>query len=98
LPSPGLEPTFESIRKNIIEPKCLQCHKPDGKAEDYLFDSQEDMINSSDKLIVPGEPEKSLFYRALFADAKRPMPPKRTGNFPLSPKEIDTIRDWIISL
>lgn len=97
-----IQPTFESIRANIILPKCISCHQPGEEAELFPLDKIEDLIHPTeehDPIVIPGQPEKSSFYYLLLpTNTRNRMPPKRTQMWPLSDREILAIETWIRSL
>ncbi len=92
-------PTFNSIFQTVIRPDCLRCHKPGGRGEDVPLTSYQDLLKplQGDPLIVPGDPENSLFYWVLLPQAGRKrMPPQRGGNAPVADEKIQVIREWIL--
>lgn len=95
------EENFRSIFQTIIQPKCLGCHKPGGKADEILFDDYETLMSAvteeGEPLIVPGKPEESLFYTAMLPTSKRMMPPRKSGIGAVEPERADVIRAWITS-
>lgn len=94
-PAPALEPTFASIKELVIEKKCLQCHKPGGKAEEVPLSALSDLLDGSEPLVVPGRPEESLFFTVLLPEARFRMPPPRSGITPLTESETNIIKEWI---
>lgn len=89
------EPNFQSIFKTVIQPQCLSCHESGGKAELLPFESYQDIMNSFEPLIVPEDPNASLFYQVLLPEARRPMPPPRSGLPRVKSDQVDAIRRWI---
>lgn len=82
-PPVDLVPTFASISKNILEPKCASCHDSSGDTPitDYAY-----LKKSS--WVVSNNLEKSLLYQSI---VKGEMPPDGK----LSDLEIKTINTWI---
>ncbi len=94
------EPSFDSIYKTIIEPKCLRCHSPGGKAELVPLDRLQDLLNPliGDPLLIPGDPEKSQFYKVLLPETvKKKMPPIKSGIDPVEPIRLEVIKNWILN-
>lgn len=93
-PAPiDLEPTYASIRKHIIYPKCLDCHSDSGFVDYMPFDKYDDLLVLS--LIVPGDPLSSRISQSVKADAVKFMPPKKSGIPPLTDLEISVLDEWI---
>lgn len=102
-----LEATFESIKANIIEPKCVSCHKAGSKGEDVPLETKEQILNGlvdEKPLVVPGKATESILYLVLLEDAslrgklKKMPPPKdieQRKAKALSQQEIDVIAAWI---
>ncbi|MFN8792627.1 MAG: c-type cytochrome domain-containing protein [Bdellovibrionales bacterium] len=96
--SQKVEPTYESLYNLVIEPRCLSCHKPGGRAEDYPITTYDELINGPlESVIIPGNPQASTFFRVVQPGARRPMPPPSLGLRPLSSTEIEVLRQWIQS-
>ncbi len=90
-----LVPTYESIKKLIINKKCLSCHRPGGKADDIPFNSRADLLESPLEIVVPGKAEESMFVIVLKAGARKPMPPPESGRTPLTAEQIQVVEEWI---
>lgn len=100
-PNP-LEPTFDSIKLNILVPKCLQCHSPGKPVARIPLVTKEDILNSPLDLAIPGNASESGLYLAITnEDQKKLMPPLKdssgnsTGFTKLSEPEIQAIFEWI---
>jgi hypothetical protein len=89
-----LLPTFDSIKTNILEAKCLSCHAEGGRAEDVPLAKREDLSDPQAGLVVPGRPDQSLLVKVI-KGPKVQMPPQRSGLKPLSDKEVAVIEEWI---
>lgn len=99
-PSPApievLRPEFASIKKLIIDRKCLSCHKPDGKAPRVPLNTPQEMIDSPLEIVIPGNADESGLTLSLDWDnATKPMPPKDSGITQVSAAEIEIIKEWI---
>lgn len=102
-----LEANFESIKSNLIDRKCLSCHKPGGKGEEVLLETQEQIMNGTvdDKpLVVPGKATESILYLVLLDDEKlrgdlEKMPPPKAIEQrkakAVTQQEIDIVAAWI---
>ncbi|MBY0415839.1 MAG: hypothetical protein K2Q18_16830, partial [Bdellovibrionales bacterium] len=96
LPVEVLKPEFASIKKLIIDRKCLSCHKPDGKAPRVLLNTPDDMINSPLEIVIPGNAEESDLILTLEREtAVKPMPPMDSGITPVSKEDIEVVKEWI---
>ena len=97
--SPGtiaipLGPTYESIDKNIFQPRCIICHSPGNPGKRVLL-TKDELLNSPLLLVIPGNPDESgLVVAVERADEKR-MPPAKEGKLQLNDVEKRAIRDWI---
>lgn len=91
-----LKPEFTSIKKLIIDRKCLSCHKPGGEAPRVPLNTPEEMIDSPLEIIIPGNADESGFIMTLdWENSTKPMPPKKSGITPVSAEEIEIIKQWI---
>ena len=90
-----LEPKFSSIKKNILQNKCMVCHTVGKEADRVSLDTPEDMINSPLEIIIPGNPDESGLVLSVLPNARKIMPPEKSGISNLKPEEIETIKLWI---
>ena len=86
--------SFQKIKDTIITKKCLSCHTAGEHAGNIPFDSREQLLSSSLKLIVPGNPQESLFYKITSPGVMNMMPPYPVK--PLSPAQRKMIQTWIL--
>ncbi|MEN0060463.1 MAG: c-type cytochrome domain-containing protein [Bdellovibrio sp.] len=104
----GIEPTFESIKAQVIDKICLTCHKAGGRASSIPLETKEEVLKGSneafDALIVPGKAEESAFYLSLLPDEAarkgiRKMPTARAVQAKqvedITPEEIKAVEEWI---
>lgn len=92
-----LKPEFNSIKKIIIDRKCLSCHSPNGEAPRVLLDTVKDMIDSPLEIVIPGNPDESGLVLTLDRESgMKPMPPIDSGIFPISKEELEVIKAWIL--
>jgi len=96
-----LEPTWKSVSENIIFPKCLVCHNPQGQAKfldlsdrQIIFDSRNRVFGDGSKLIDFESPEKSYLLQIL-SDDEEPMPPVWSNIPRLSQDELKTLNQWL---
>lgn len=94
------ESNFESIFLTVVQPKCIGCHKPGGRAEAIPMTNYQEVLNGlteiGESLIVPGKPEESLFYTVMLPTAKRIMPPKRSGLGDVEVERTEAVKAWIL--
>lgn len=98
LPPPDvepLEPKFKSIQRNIFQNKCLVCHSVGKEGGKVSLNSPDEMKNSEYDLIDLENPEESGLVLAVLPDARKIMPPKKSGIEKLKPEEIEIIKQWI---
>ena len=87
---------FESKVRPILVEKCDSCHSARAKRVrgNLLLDSRQGWLRGGDSgpAIVPGDPEKSLFIRAIrHSDSELEMPP--SGKLP--DDAIATLTEWV---
>src|SRR5689334_19942075 len=94
---------FERDVRPILADACFRCHGPDGGARkaNLRLDLREGLFGvlrepaAITNVVVPGHPEQSeLFRRVSATQADERMPPAGTLR-PLSPAEIERLRQWI---
>jgi uncharacterized membrane protein len=104
--SQELEATFASIKTNILDKKCISCHSPDStseKGKELPMTTESEVMNGASDLgplVVPGEPAKSVLYRAIVKDERirgkvKVMPPEKPGHRPVTLSEQNVIAAWI---
>jgi formylglycine-generating enzyme required for sulfatase activity len=80
----------------LIESACLQCHHGENADGQLRLDSREAAMagGNSGPALVPGQPEKSLFYTTtvLPADHEQVMPPEGP---PLARSQTELLKKWI---
>lgn len=97
------EVNFNRDIRPILSDRCFQCHGPDEherKAKLRLDETggQEGAYRVADgyAAIKPGHPDEStILERMLSEDPDEVMPPPSAKKRPLTPSEIDLIRQWI---
>lgn len=96
--APILVATYASIREGVFVPKCLKCHSEGERAEDFPLDSYVAMmaVSANEKgefMIVSGDPSASTLVKEIEAGK---MPTKKSGLPPVTPEELNVIRQWIL--
>lgn len=96
-----LEPTWKSLSENVIFPKCLVCHNPQGQAKfldlsnrQIIFDSRDRVFGNGTKLIDLDSPDKSYLLQIL-NDDEEPMPPVWSNIPRLTQDELKTLNQWL---
>jgi formylglycine-generating enzyme required for sulfatase activity len=77
---------FKTDIAPILEKNCTACHHPGAASAHFNLTSRDELIN--DKVLVPGQPDKSPFY-TFVAEGK--MPP--AGKLPA--EQMALLRRWI---
>ena len=83
--------------KPLLKQKCFPCHNGEDLKGDLVLTSRKDMLlggESSDKVLISGDGEKSLMYiSTTWTLEDYEMPPKEADK--LSEEQTWLIRDWI---
>jgi WD40 repeat protein len=84
---------FKEIRP-ILQSTCQGCHQPATKLGDLLLTTYEGLMagGAKGRVVVPGDPDKSLLIGYLKGDVKPQMP---FGSTPLTAPQIDLFSRWI---
>ena len=97
----ALEPTWKSLSENLIFPKCLVCHNPQGQAKfldlsnrQIIFDNRNRVFGDGSKLIDLEASEKSYLMQIL-NDDEEPMPPVWSNISRLTQDELKTLNQWL---
>lgn len=92
-----LEATFENLKKEVLEPKCLACHTTEKAVETVLEDPAS--IQSDYKDLLADKAEDSTLYKVCVTreDGTARMPPKKSKIPVLTPDELDLLKRWIES-
>ena len=86
--------TYDQHMMPIFKEKCLACHNPDKKKNDFDLSTYPKLMEggASGAAIKPGDADGSLLFRLVTHKAEPFMPP----DSPVIAKEsIETIREWI---
>lgn len=90
-----LAPNFASIKANLLDKKCLSCHGVGGEAARIPLNSRDEMVNSPLEIIIPKNADESGLVLVLLDGAIKKMPPKNSGMAPVTPGDIDVVKEWI---
>lgn len=91
-----LKPEFASMKKIIIDRKCISCHRVDGKAPRVLLDTAKEMIDSPLDIVLPENPDESGLILTLDREnSTKPMPPLDSGITAVSKEDLEVIKEWI---
>lgn len=90
-----IQPTFNSIKKKVLDMKCISCHGPGGEAARMPLITKEDLLNSPQEIVIPGNPDDSGLTIVVEPGARKFMPPEDSGITPLTEEERNAIRIWI---
>ncbi len=93
-PPEVIQPTFDSINKNIFQITCVKCHSPGNSAKRVLL-TKEALLNSPLDLVLPGNADESGLVIDLERKDDKRMPPEKDGYAKLKDEQIKAIRDWI---
>ena len=107
-----LASNFESIRQNIIRPKCARCHQPDSPtdASKILFSTEDQLLNATNdegKILIPGNAKDSIFFKVMSSEPQvrgvsEAMPPEKEIRLGRSRavtyEELKVIQLWIEGL
>lgn len=96
MPVEVLKPEFNSIKKIIIDRKCINCHRVGGEAPRVILDTPKDMIDSPLDIVLPGNADESDLIMTLEHEGStKPMPPLDSGISPVSKEDIEVVKEWI---
>src|SRR5262245_6627857 len=92
-PAPNSPVSFRSDVAPILEKNCVTCHGPAQQLSMLDLSSRAAALKGGQKgpAIIPGDAERSLFYRRITGQDQPAMP---LGG-KLSPADIATLRKWI---
>lgn len=99
-----VEPTMESIQRNLVDKNCVSCHQSATSSNRFIAlgdlaiviqtpGGHQDHDGMRHDLISPGCPSQSFFY-TIMREGKMPTPPATK----VSEENLKTVEKWIISL
>ncbi len=83
---------FQRDIRPILSNRCFKCHGPALQESGIRVDSRESAMKA--KVVVPGQPEKSVMILRVLGDEIERMPPPEAGPR-LKPAEVDLLKRWI---
>lgn len=96
LPEP-IKPTFSSIYKLVLAPKCVTCHGPTRADDGIRVDSYNYLLglySENKELVKIGNALESKLYKSVHNGE---MPPAKDGYVRLDDSEVSAIKSWIDS-
>src|SRR5262249_28205973 len=78
-PSPEAIEFFEKRVRSVLVEHCYACHGPKKQKASLRLDSEAALLKGgeSGKIVIPGEPDKSLLIRAVRHEGDTKMPEKK---------------------
>ncbi len=101
IPEFELAAEWNSIYGNIIAPKCLVCHNPNGQAKFLDLSTRQSIYDARNRVFATGKKLLDLDNAAnsylldVINDPVEPMPPPQTNIPRLNTAEIETLTKWI---
>jgi predicted Ser/Thr protein kinase len=95
-PTPPVVP-YSSLAaevRDIFEKRCYECHKYD-VAEGGIKILHHRLLLAQSKVVIPGRPDESELFQLISTTRKGRMPPEGWFRWPLTKREIETVRQWI---
>ncbi|HEX4925239.1 MAG TPA: c-type cytochrome domain-containing protein [Bdellovibrionales bacterium] len=97
-PAPPVKPlvltsSYESIRQNILLPKCIECHNRGAESPHGIdLTTYENVLDQTNfpPLVTPGVPEESSLYVSVAPGGSMPKKGPR-----LTDSELQAVYDWI---
>lgn len=95
-----LQPDWDSISVNLVFPKCLVCHNPDGQAKFVDLSTRQAFFSSRDRLfggqkLLDFENPSESYLVSIVQDPSEPMPPPVSRIPQLTADEIAVLTKWI---
>lgn len=98
-PQLGREVDFNLDMFPVFESKCLACHNRTTAESDLVLENVEAILNGAGgaPVVVPGNPDESLLYKAAARAEEPHMPPlpNTVAAKALTPQELGILRQWI---
>jgi mono/diheme cytochrome c family protein len=91
-PSPEAVEFFEKRVRPVLAEHCFSCHGPKKQKASLRLDSEAALLKGgeSGKIVIPGDPDKSLLIRAIRHEGDTKMPEKK-----LSDETIAALTAWV---
>ena len=96
---PAAIQTYNIIIQPLFDYSCIKCHGPKKQKGDVRLDSLAYTLDTEAAMVEPGDPDASeIVYRIeLPPKDEDAMPPIKKAH-PLTPSQVESVRDWITSL
>lgn len=85
--------SFKEIKKQILDLKCLTCHRVGEHAGNIPLETREQLLSSSIGLLIPGKPMESKIYTITVPGVMNMMPPY--PDTPLTNAQRKMLKEWI---
>jgi len=90
----GSHSETDTIYAEILGPKCIQCHNPNGEAKFLDLSTRQAIWDQRSEILNFEEPEKSYLIEVM-TDPEEPMPPKYSNLERLTQEEVERVKAWI---
>ncbi|OAI40274.1 hypothetical protein AYO40_04970 [Planctomycetaceae bacterium SCGC AG-212-D15] len=92
-PSPAAIEFFEKEVRPVLAEQCFSCHGPEKQKASLRLDSEAAFLRGgeSGKIVIPGDPDKSLLIQVIRHTGETKMPPKQK----LPGEAIEAITAWV---
>lgn len=84
----------EKIYADILGPKCVQCHNPNGEAKFLDLSSRQAIWNRRAEILNFEDPQNSYLIEVI-TDPEEPMPPSYSKLERLTEDEVERLKEWI---
>jgi mono/diheme cytochrome c family protein len=92
--TPEQEKFFEEQVRPLLVTNCLECHGEKKQESGLRLDSRQAVLeggDSGERVVVPGDPDRSLLVKAINHVGDYQMPPKRK----LGEQQVGILTDWV---
>jgi uncharacterized membrane protein len=90
-----IKPTYSSIKKEILDKKCLSCHGQGGSVSRIPMETRENLLDPTFEIVIPGNAVDSAIMFVVEPGARKFMPPAKSGISPVNEDEKRVIKEWI---
>ena len=97
--SPAALETYNTIIQPLLDYSCIKCHGPKKQKGDIRLDTLAYTLDEDFAMIERGDPDASeIVYRIELPPKDEDAMPPIKKSHPLTPSQVDSVRDWITSL
>ncbi len=86
--------SWNRVSREILGPKCIQCHNPDGQAKFLDLSSRQALWKKRKELLDFDAPQNS-YLLSVINDPEEPMPPVWSGLQRLTEEDTNLLGEWI---